>query len=91
LNSVDDDNRVVSLVGFHRHQLVPMVGDAAVAVDEDGAFYDASVEAVLSDSRIYLRLNWATKRVGTPRAIWHGQLQSPLVTPVASKTQSVAL
>jgi hypothetical protein len=73
LNSVHDDNRVVALMGFSRHQVVPELGDTVVAVDEDGAFYDAAVDAVLPDSRVYLLLNWASKRVGsTPPALSFG-------------------
>lgn len=64
LNSVRDDNRVVTLMGFSRPQLVPDPGDRAIAIDEDGAYYDAVVEAVLPDSRVYLRLKWASKRAG---------------------------
>jgi hypothetical protein len=66
LNSVDDGNRVVSLVGFLRPQVVPIPGEMASVEDEDGAFYDAVVESVLSDTRVYLRLNWKSKRAGTP-------------------------
>jgi hypothetical protein len=70
LNSVHDDNRVVALMGFSRVQVVPEAGDTVVAVDEDGAFYDAAVDAVLPDSRLYLLLDWNSKRIGlTPPAL----------------------
>lgn len=65
LNSVRDDSRVVALMGLGRPQAVPRVGSTVAAVDEDGTFYDATVEAVLPDSRIYLRVLWATARNGS--------------------------
>jgi len=64
LNSIRDDNRAVALIGHPYVQLIPKSGDAAVAVDEDGAYYDATVDAVLEDGRVYLRLIWASKRTG---------------------------
>lgn len=74
LNSVRDDNRVVALVGFSSPQLVPIPGSTVVAVDEDGTFYDAVVEAVLPDSRAYLRLSWQSQRSGiSPSAITYGE------------------
>jgi hypothetical protein len=82
LNSVRDDNRVVTLVGFFRHQVVPDLGALVVAVDEDGAFYDAIVDAVLPDHRIYLRLKWESKRVGMdiPSLSYGSTPQAPVVT-----------
>ncbi len=66
LNSLRDGNRVVSLLGFTGPQRVPTAGENATVVDEDGYAYDAIVEAVLTDSRVYLRLNWESKRSTTP-------------------------
>lgn len=75
LNSVRDDNRVVALMGYLRPQVVPHPGDMATAVDEDGSFYDAVVDAVLPESRVYLRVRWATKRTGmTLPDLSYGQL-----------------
>ena len=72
LNSVQDDNRVVTLMGYFRPQVVPLPGEWATAVDEDGAYYDAEVEAVMPDHRVYLRVYWASKRPGTPPLEVHG-------------------
>jgi hypothetical protein len=66
LNALRDGNRVVSLVGFAGPQRVPSPGENATVVDEDGNAYDAIVETVLPDSRIYLRVKWASKRSTTP-------------------------
>lgn len=65
LNAIRDGNRAVSLVGFRGPQVVPIVGQGVTAVDEDGSVYDATVEAVLPDSRVYLRVKWATRRITT--------------------------
>lgn len=62
LNSVRDGNRAVAIVGFRRAQAVPRAGETVSAVDEDGNVYDAIVEGVLPDHRIYLKLKWATRR-----------------------------
>jgi hypothetical protein len=64
LNSIRDDNCAVALLGHFYPQLVPQPNDIAVAMDEDGACYDATVESVLGDGRVYLRVIWATKRIG---------------------------
>jgi hypothetical protein len=37
------------------------LGETVTAVDEDGSAYDATVESILADSRIYLRVNWITR------------------------------
>ena len=66
LNNVRDGNRVVSLIGSDRPQRVPVPGDGAVVIDEDGNAYDALVETVLPDSRVYLRVKWQSKRTTTP-------------------------
>ncbi len=62
LNAVRDDNLVVTLVGFTKPQRVPYPGEDAIAIDEDRNSYDAVVEAVLPDNRVYLRIDWATRR-----------------------------
>jgi hypothetical protein len=64
LNSLRDGNRLSALVGYFDAQLVPEPEDVAIAVDEDGACYDAVVESVVDNVRVYLRLNWASKRFG---------------------------
>lgn len=66
LNSLREDNRVVAIVGFDGPQRVPEAGEMAIVVDEDGHAYDAIVERVLPDSRIYLRIKWESKRASTP-------------------------
>lgn len=66
LNTVRDGNRVVSLVGFGGPQRVPKAGETATVVDEDGNAYDAAVETVLPDTRVYLRVKWASRRATTP-------------------------
>ncbi len=66
LNNVRDGNRVVSLVGFAGPQRVPKIGEGATVVDEDGNAYDATVETVLPDARIYLRVKWRSQRCTTP-------------------------
>lgn len=62
LNTVRDDNRVVALLEHPSLPVAPQPNSSVVAVDEDGAYYDATVESVLGDGRVYLRLIWATKR-----------------------------
>lgn len=61
-----DDNSVAALVGFRRPQLVPFIGDPATAIDEDGNSYDATVVAVLPDSRVYLRLAMSSRHRYAP-------------------------
>jgi hypothetical protein len=62
LNGVRDDDLAVALLGFRYPQRVPRVDDPAIAVDEDANAYDATVEAVLPDGLVYLRVKWGTKR-----------------------------
>ena len=66
LNNVREGDRAVSLIGSDRPQRVPMPGDSAVVIDEDGSTYDAIVETVLPDSRVYLRVRWESKRPAAP-------------------------
>lgn len=74
LNTVRDGNRVVSLVGFRGPQRVPKAGETATVVDEDGNAYDATVETVLPDTRVYLRVKWASSRTtAPPLVVDHGR------------------
>ena len=79
LNTVRDDNRVVSLVGLRGPQRVPTVGEIATVLDEDANAYDAAIEAVLPDGRVYLRVKWASRRSPSP----------PLVADFAQPTFTV--
>jgi hypothetical protein len=65
LNGVHDGNRVVALVGFLGPQRVPNAGDVVTAIDNEGQSFDATVESVLPDNLVHLRLAWATRRAGT--------------------------
>ena len=69
LNGVRDGNRALALLAADRPQRVPVVGEGAVAVDEDGNAYDATVEAVRPGRLVYLRVNWSTKRL-CPTVLW---------------------
>lgn len=62
LNSVRNGNSVVALLGFDRAQRVPSPGEVVTAIDEDESAYEATVETVLPDSRVYLRVNWASRQ-----------------------------
>ena len=62
LMMVRDGDRVVSILGSNGPQLVPEPGAIVAAEDQDGYVYDALVESVLPDRRVYLRISWATRR-----------------------------
>lgn len=68
LMMVRDDNRIVSILGSSGPQVVPDVGAVVTAEDEDGNVYDARVETVLPDRRVYLRLDWTSRRRNQPLA-----------------------
>ena len=71
LNAVRDDNLAVSLIGHDRPQRVPVLGEIAYCVDEDGATYAATVESLPGDRRVYLRVDWTTRRSPGPRfTLW---------------------
>jgi hypothetical protein len=63
LNAVHDGNRVGMVVGLFGPQRVPEAGSEVVAFDNEGNTYTATVESVLPDRRIYLRLKLETKRL----------------------------
>jgi hypothetical protein len=62
LNAVHDGNRVGTIVGLFGAQLVPAMNERVVAQDNEGFAFDAFVESVLGDGRVYLRLALASRR-----------------------------
>jgi hypothetical protein len=63
LNDVRDGNLVVTVPGLERPQAIPPVGAGVAVRDEDGYVYEAVVDEVLPDGRMYLRASWATQRL----------------------------
>jgi hypothetical protein len=60
---VKDENRVVSILGSRGlPQVVPDLAAVVTAEDEDGYTYDAEVETLLPDRRVYLRVDWTSRR-----------------------------
>lgn len=66
LNAIRDDNTAVAMVGFHHPQRVPVAGERVLAVDEDAGLYEAVVESVEPDHRVYLQIDWDTRRYLQP-------------------------
>jgi hypothetical protein len=62
LMMVRDGDRVVSILDASGTHIVPDVGSIVTAQDEDGYTYDARVETVLPDRRVYLRIAWPSRR-----------------------------
>ena len=62
LMMVRNSNRVVSILGSAGPQVVPELGSIVITEDEDGNCYDSRVETILPDRRVYLRVDWATRR-----------------------------
>jgi len=58
-----DLHSVVALLGLDCAQRVPFLEGSGTAIDEDGTAYEATVETVLPDSLVYLRMNWASRHV----------------------------
>lgn len=84
LNTVRDENRVVTLL----EDVVgpgPAVGNQVLARDEDLTVYDARVDEITADGRVYLRVIWSSARVSGTNLSFDGPALAPRVTEVPDR------